>query len=182
MTVSFAIMTQLNKVATYWNLHKIRPSHNIESPSGRRNVLHDVPAWTNATDYLTEVDLDDTDMINGIFLEVNSLTLFVGLVDSSLISFLLKLLQRGLTPIIQGKLVRVSAYKGDTADDISKPSIFLCRHRTILTIESRSTTHYSSHILSMRIRVVYTVTRSISTLIFIPLRLRSARTETRSII
>ena len=32
-------------------------------------------------------------------LEVNSLTLVVGLVDSSLISFLLKLLQRGLTSI-----------------------------------------------------------------------------------
>ena len=32
-------------------------------------------------------------------LEVNSLTLVVCLVDSSLISFLLKLLQRGLTPI-----------------------------------------------------------------------------------
>ena len=37
-------------------------------------------------------------------LEVNSLTLVVGLVDSSLISFLLKLLQRGLASIYQGKL------------------------------------------------------------------------------
>ena len=37
-------------------------------------------------------------------LEVISLTLVVGLVDSSLISFLLKLLQRWLTPIWQGKL------------------------------------------------------------------------------
>ena len=37
-------------------------------------------------------------------LEVISLTLVVGLVDSSLISFLLKLSQRGLTPIWQGKL------------------------------------------------------------------------------
>ena len=35
---------------------------------------------------------------------MNSLTLVVGLVDSSLISFLLKLLQRGLTLIYQGKL------------------------------------------------------------------------------
>ena len=34
-----------------------------------------------------------------VLLEVNSLTLVVGLVDSSLISFFLKLLQRRLTPI-----------------------------------------------------------------------------------
>ena len=77
---------------------------------------------------------------------------------------------------------RVSAYKGVTADDISKPSIFLCRHRTISTSESRLTTYYSSHILSKHLRVVYAVTKSISSLIFISLRLRSARTETRSTI
>ena len=82
---------------------------------------------------------------------------------------------------ISGK-TRVSAYKGVTADDISKPSIFLCRHRTISTSESRLTTYYSSHILSKHLRVVYAVTKSISSLIFISLRLRSARTETRSAI
>ena len=80
------------------------------------------------------------------------------------------------------QVVRVSAYKGDVADDISKPSVFLCRHRTISTSESRLTTYYSSHILSMHLRLVYAVTKSISTLIFISLRLRSARTETRSTI
>ena len=82
---------------------------------------------------------------------------------------------------ISGK-TRVSAYKGVTADDISKPSIFLCRHRTISTSESRLTTYYSSHILSKHLRVVYAVTKSISSLVFISLRLRSARTETGSTI
>ena len=38
-----------------------------------------------------------------LVLEVNSLTLVVGLVDPSLISFLLKLLQRGLASIYQEK-------------------------------------------------------------------------------
>ena len=38
-----------------------------------------------------------------LVLEVNSLTLVVGLVDPSLISFFLKLLQRGLASIYQGK-------------------------------------------------------------------------------
>ena len=46
------IQGELNKVATHWNQHKIRPSHNVESPSGRPDVLNYryVPAWTNATD------------------------------------------------------------------------------------------------------------------------------------
>ena len=116
-----------------------------------------------------------------IMLEVDSLTLVVGLVDSSLISILLKLLQRWLTPIYQGKL-ESPLIKVNPADDISKPSIFLCRHRTNSTNKSHLTTYYSSHILSMYLRVVYAVTKSISTLIFISLRLRSARTETRSTI
>ena len=50
---------------------------------------------------MNERDKNDTATLASIeiLLEVNSLTLVVGLVDSSLISFLLKLLQRGLTPI-----------------------------------------------------------------------------------
>ena len=114
-------------------------------------------------------------------LEVDSLTLVVGLVDSSLISILLKLLQRRLTPIYQGKL-ESPLIKVNPTDDISKPSIFLCRHRTNSTNKSHLTTYYSSHILSMHLRVVYAVTKSISTLVFISLRLILARTETRSTI
>ena len=61
------LLTQgvLKKVATRWNLHKIRPSFNVESPSGRPDVFYYVPTWTNATDYRTEVDLDDIDVIDG---------------------------------------------------------------------------------------------------------------------
>ena len=60
------IQGEHNKVALNWNLHKIRPSHHIGSPSGRPDVLYYVPAWTNATDYRTEVDLDDIDVIDGV--------------------------------------------------------------------------------------------------------------------
>ena len=60
------IQGEQNKVATHWNLHKIRPLHNVESPSGRPDVLYYVPAWTNATDFLTEVDQDDIDVIEGV--------------------------------------------------------------------------------------------------------------------
>ena len=60
------IQGELNKVAIHWNLHKIRPSHKVESPSGRPDLLYYVPAWTNATDYRTEVDLDDIDVTDGV--------------------------------------------------------------------------------------------------------------------
>ena len=43
-----------------------------------------------------------------LVLEVNSLTLVVGLVDPSLISFLLKLLQRGLASIYQEKSLLIT--------------------------------------------------------------------------
>lgn len=33
-----SIQGELNKVATHWNLHKIRPLHHEESPSGRPDV------------------------------------------------------------------------------------------------------------------------------------------------
>lgn len=60
------IQEELDKVAKHWNLHRIRPSHNVESPSGRPDVLYFVPPWTNTRDYLTEVDQDDLDMVEDI--------------------------------------------------------------------------------------------------------------------
>lgn len=68
------IQGELNKVAIHWNLHKIRPSHNVESSSGRPDLLYYVPAWTNATDYLTEVDLDDIKLIDGVCCDKTSPT------------------------------------------------------------------------------------------------------------
>ena len=74
------------------------------------------------------------------------------------------------------------AYKGDTKDDTSKLSIFLHRDRSVSASESRQSTYGSSCILSMRLRVVYAITKSSSTLNFLILRLRSVRTKTRLII
>ena len=142
--------------------------YSIQGFKVPRNTAFSLNKGSSDTTYPTRtksVPHQESIPLSNYVLEVNSLTLVVGLVDSNM----------------TGK-TRVSAYKGDTADDISKPSIFLCRHRTISTSESRLTTYYSSHILSMHLRVVYAVTKSISSLIFISLRLRSARTETRSTI
>ena len=60
------IQEELHKVAKHWNLLSIRPSHNVESPSGRPDVLYFVPTWTNTRDYITEVDLDDVDVVEDI--------------------------------------------------------------------------------------------------------------------
>ena len=74
------------------------------------------------------------------------------------------------------------AYKGDTKDDTSKLSIFLHRDRSVSASESRQSTYDSSCILSMHLRIVYAITKPSSTLNFLILRLRSARTKTRLII
>ena len=63
----------------------------------------------------------------GEVLEVKSLTLVVCLVDSSL---------TGTNSYLMRK-ARVTVYKGDTADYITKLSIFLYRHRSISASESR---------------------------------------------
>ena len=57
---------ELHTVAKQWNLHNIRPSHNAESPSGRPDILYFVPSWTDTRDYMTEVDLDDIDIIEDV--------------------------------------------------------------------------------------------------------------------
>ena len=53
------IREELHKFAMQWNLHKIRPSRNIESPSGRPDLLYFIPENTGARDLMIPVLLDD---------------------------------------------------------------------------------------------------------------------------
>ena len=69
------------------------------------------------------------------------------------------------------------AYKGDTKDDN-----LLTSRSLRFSSGSRQSTYDSSCILSMHLRIVYAITKSSSTLNFLILRLRSARTKTRLII
>ena len=50
------IRIELHKVAVLWNLHKIRPSTNAESPSGRPDMLYFFPECTGGEDLKEYVD------------------------------------------------------------------------------------------------------------------------------
>ena len=53
------LQKELNRVAQHWNLHKIRPSLNQESPPGRPDVLYFLPELNRVSSYLKCVDDDD---------------------------------------------------------------------------------------------------------------------------
>ena len=56
------IREELHKFAIQWNLHKIRPSRNAESPGGRPDLLYHVPDLTGARDLIIPVSHEDVDM------------------------------------------------------------------------------------------------------------------------
>ena len=53
------LQQELNRVAQHWNLHKIRPSSNQESPPGRPDVLYFLPELHGISSYLKSVDDDE---------------------------------------------------------------------------------------------------------------------------
>lgn len=56
------IQSELHRVVLEWNVHRIRPSTNLESPSGKPNILYFLPELTDAQDYCTLIDMDDIDI------------------------------------------------------------------------------------------------------------------------
>ena len=60
------IREELHKFAIQWNLHKIRPSRNEESPSGRPDLLYHVPDAAGARDLMIPISLDDVEMAEQI--------------------------------------------------------------------------------------------------------------------
>ena len=56
------IQAELNRVARHWNLHKIRPSSNNESPPGRPDVLFFLPQLLNTADYKTPAPSDEIEI------------------------------------------------------------------------------------------------------------------------
>lgn len=53
------LQQELNRVAQHWNLHKIRPSFNQESPPGRPDVLYFLPELHGVSSYLKSIDDDE---------------------------------------------------------------------------------------------------------------------------
>ena len=56
------IQSELHRAAQEWNVHRIRPSGNQESPSGKPDVLYFVPASVDSQDYVTPVDIDEIEI------------------------------------------------------------------------------------------------------------------------
>ncbi len=50
---------ELHRVARLWNLHRIRPSSNMESPAGRPDFLFFLPEANDARDYQKPVVVED---------------------------------------------------------------------------------------------------------------------------
>ncbi|XP_067022026.1 uncharacterized protein [Acropora muricata] len=56
------LRNELHQVAKLWNLHRIRPSVNSDSPPGRPDLLYFLPQATDTINYATAVDEDDLDV------------------------------------------------------------------------------------------------------------------------
>lgn len=56
------IQVELNRVGRHWNLHKIRPSCNNESPSGRPDFLFFLSQLLNVSDYKMPAPCDEIEI------------------------------------------------------------------------------------------------------------------------
>ena len=56
------IPNELDRVAQNWNVHRIWPSPNAESPPGRPDVLYFVPESLDTRDYITPVNGDEIEI------------------------------------------------------------------------------------------------------------------------
>ena len=59
----FIIQEELNKGVKLWNLHRIRPSANPESPPGIPDMLYFLPEISSTQDYKTVVTVDDVELV-----------------------------------------------------------------------------------------------------------------------
>ena len=56
------IREELHRFAIQWNLHKMRPSSNENSPCGRSDLLHTVLELNGTGYFMIPVSLDDLGM------------------------------------------------------------------------------------------------------------------------
>lgn len=53
---------ELHRVVLEWNIHRIRPSTNLESPSGKPDILYFLPELKGAQGYSTPIDVDEIEI------------------------------------------------------------------------------------------------------------------------
>ena len=63
------LRAELQRVAQHWNLHKIRPSKNEDSPAGRPDVLYFIPEADGKSSYLSEVPEEEVEVAMDICCE-----------------------------------------------------------------------------------------------------------------
>ena len=56
------IQNELNNVVKRWNLHRIRPSNNRESPPGKPDVLYYLPEQSHGINCIINVNENDLDI------------------------------------------------------------------------------------------------------------------------
>lgn len=62
------IREELHRCAELWNLHRIRPqSSNLDSPSGRPDVLYFLPELNGKVNHAHDVTLDDIELAEEVF-------------------------------------------------------------------------------------------------------------------
>ena len=53
---------ELHRVVLEWNVHRIRPSTNLESPPGKPDILYLLPELKGAQDYSTPINVDEIEI------------------------------------------------------------------------------------------------------------------------
>ena len=62
---------ELERVAQQWNLHRIRPSANEHSPSGRPDTIFFIPEAFHSTSYLQQVHPSDLEVAKDVCCETS---------------------------------------------------------------------------------------------------------------
>ena len=57
------IKSELHRAAKEWNVHRIWPSSNVQSPAGKPDVMYFIPESVDAQDYVTPVDMDEIEIV-----------------------------------------------------------------------------------------------------------------------
>ena len=57
------LQDKLNQVAKHWNLHKIRPSTNGDSPAGRLDVLYFLPELQETMNFCSPVPEEELELV-----------------------------------------------------------------------------------------------------------------------
>ena len=69
------VQQELYRVAKHWNLHRIRPSSNVESSPGRPDVLlYFLPELNDTRNYMTEVSQDNSEVVEDVCCDRNQPT------------------------------------------------------------------------------------------------------------